>query len=121
MGALLLTFATAITAGFFVYQFMFSLTEKMKTAFPTESLQLESKEINTTCITLLVRNVAPADVQITEVYVNGKAYNLSENIVVSPSNVAVIHLQGAYIYGKTYAVQIASSMGSPLSLEVEYD
>ena len=121
IGALLLTFATAITAGFFVYQFMFSFTEKMKTAFPTQSLQLESMDINSTCITIFVRNFASINVQITEVYVDGKAYSLTENIVISPSNVGAIHLHGSYVNGETYTVKIASSLGSPLILDVKYD
>jgi hypothetical protein len=121
IGALLLTFVTAITAGFFVYHFMFSLTEKMKTAFPTQSLQLESMDINSTCITISVRNFASVNVQITEVYINGKAYSLTENIVISPSNRGVIRLYGTYVDGETYTVEIASSLGSPLVIEVKYD
>ena len=121
MGALLLTFLTAITAGFFVYQFMFSLTEKMKTSFPTQPLQLESMDINSTCIIICVRNFASVNVQITEVYVNDKAYSLTENIVISPSNVGVIRLYGTYVNGKTYTVKINPSLGSSLILDVKFD
>jgi hypothetical protein len=121
IGALLLTFATAITAGFFVYQFTFSLTEKMKTAFPTQTLQLESANINSTCITIFARNSASANVQITGVYINGKAYSLTENIIISPNNMGVIHLHGTYVEGETYTVNIAPSLGSPLIIDVEYD
>lgn len=85
VGALLLTFVTAVTAGFFVYQFMFTLTEKMKTAFPTQSLQLEHLNINGTCITISARNFASVDVQITGVYINDKVYSLTENVFVPPT------------------------------------
>jgi len=121
MGALLLTFITAITAGFFVYQFMFSLTEKMKTAFPTKSLQLESVNINGTCITISVINFASINVRITEAYVNGKAYSLTDNISISPSNVGTINLHGNYVEGETYTVKIVSSLGSPLIFDAKYE
>ena len=121
MGALLLTFLTAITAGFFVYQFMFNLTEKMKTAFPTQPLQVESTDINSTCITICVRNFASVNVQITEVYVNDKAYSLPENIVISPSNVRVIRLYGTYVNSETYTVKINPSLGSSIAVDVKYD
>lgn len=121
VGALLLTFVTAVTAGFFVYQFMFSLTEKMKTAFPTQSLQLEHVNINSTCITLSVRNFASANVQITGVYIDDKANSLTENVFVSPSGVGTIYLRGTYVEGETYALKITSSLGSPLLCHVKYD
>lgn len=121
IGALLLTFATALTAGFFVYQFMFNLAESMKTAFPTRSLQLESVNINSTCITISVRNFASVNIQITNVYINGETYSLTDNIFISPSNIGVIHLHGTYMESETYTVKIASSLGSPLIIDVKYD
>jgi hypothetical protein len=121
VGALLLTFVTAVTAGFFVYQFMFTLTEKMKTAFPTQSLQLERVGINSTCITISVRNFASVNVQITGVYVNGKANSLTENISVSPNGVAMFHLHGTYVEGENYTLKITSSLGSPLVSVIKYD
>ena len=121
LGALLLTFVTAVTAGFFVYQFTFTLTEKMKTAFPIQSLQLERVDINNTCITVSVRNFALVEVQITGVYVNGKANSLTENVFVSPKSVAMFHLHGTYVEGETYTLKITSSLGSPLVSVVKYD
>jgi hypothetical protein len=121
VGALLLTFVTAVTAGFFVYQFMFSLTEKMKTAFPTQSLQFERVNINSTCITVSVRNFASVNVQITGVYINGKAYSLTEIVFVSSNSVGTIRLHGTYVEGETYALKITSSLGSSLLYDVKYD
>ena len=121
VGALLLTFVTAVTAGFFVYQFMFGLTEKMKTAFPTQSLQLEDVDINSTCMTLSVRNAASVKVQITGVYIDSKANSLTENISVSPNGVAMFHLHGTYVEGENYTLKITSSLGSPLVSVVKYD
>lgn len=121
VGALLLTFVTAVTAGFFVYQFMFTLTEKMKTAFPTQSLQLEHLNINGTCITISARNFASVDVQITGVYINGKVYSLTENVFVPPNGVGTVHLHGTYVEGETYTLKITSSLGSPLVSVVKYD
>jgi len=121
VGALLLTFVTAVTAGFFVYQFMFSLTEKMKTAFPTQPLQLEHVNINSTCMTIYVRNLASAKVQITGVYIDGKANTLTEDVFVSSNGVGTIHLHGTYVEGETYALKITSSSGSPLLYDVKYD
>jgi hypothetical protein len=121
VGALLLTFVTAVTAGFFVYQFMFNLTEKMKTAFPTQSLQLEHVNINSTCITISVRNFASANVQITGVYINGKVYSLTEDVFVSSNGLGTIHLHGTYVKGETYALKITSSLGSPLLYDEKYD
>jgi hypothetical protein len=121
VGALLLTFVTAVTAGFFVYQFMFNLTEKMKTAFPTQSLQLEHVNINSTYITISVRNFASANVQITGVYINGKVYSLTEDVFVSSNGVGTIHLHGTYVKGETYTLKITSSLGSPLLYDEKYD
>lgn len=121
IGALLLTFTTAITAGFLVYQFMSSLTEKMKTVFPTQPLQLESVHINNTCITVYVRSFASVNVQITEAYVNGDAHGLTENTIISPGNVGIIHLHGTYLIGETYTVKITPSLGSSLVFNIKYD
>lgn len=121
MGALLLTFITAVTAGFFVYQFMFSLTDKMKTAFPTQALQSESVNINGTCITVSVKNFASVNVQITEAYINDKKYRLTEKIVISPNTVGIIRLYGTYLKGEIYTVKITASLGSPLILDVKYE
>lgn len=121
VGALLLTFVTAVTAGFFVYQFTFTLTEKMKTAFPTQSLQLERVNVNNTCITVSVRNFALVEIQITGVYVNGKANSLTENIFVPPKGVGTIHLHGTYVEGESYTLKITSSLGFPLVSVVKYD
>jgi P pilus assembly chaperone PapD len=121
VGALLLTFVTAVTAGFFVYQFMFTLTEKMKTAFPPQSLQLDPVNINNTCMTLSVRNFASVNVQITGVYINGKANSLTESVFVSPNSVRTIHLHGTYVEGETYTLKITSSLGPPIDSAVRYD
>jgi len=121
VGALVLTFVTAVTAGFFVYQFMFNLSEKMKAAFPTQSLQLEGVNINSTCVTISARNFASVNVEITGVYINGKAYSLTENIVISPDDVGTIHLHGTFVEGETYTLKITSSLGSPLVSDVKYD
>jgi len=121
MGALLLTFITAITAGFLVYQFMFSLSEKMKTAFPTQPLHLESTYINNTCIIVYVRSFASVNVQITEAYVNGEICKLTEKIVILPNTMGIIHLYGVYVNGEVYTVKIVPSLGSPLIFDVKYD
>jgi hypothetical protein len=120
MAAMLLTFITAVTAGFFVYQFMFNLTEKMKTAFPTKPLQLEF-DVNCTCITIFARNFASVNVQILEAYVNGKEHNLTEKIIISPGDSGMIRLHGAYAKGEIYTVKITSSLGSALVRDVKYD
>ena len=120
MGALLLTFITAITAGFFVYQFMSSLTEQMKTAFPTQPLQTEFT-VSSTCITISVRNFASVNVQIIEAYINGEEHGLTEKPVISPGDLGTIHLHGTYVKGETYAIRITSSLSSPLILDVKYD
>jgi len=121
IGGLVLTFVTAVTAGFFVYHFVFSLTEKMKTAFPTQSLQMESVNINSTCITISVRNFASVNVRITGIHIDGKVHNLTENIVIPPNDVGTIHLHGAFAEGETYTLKIAPSLGSPLVSYVKYD
>lgn len=121
VAALMLTFITAITAGFFVYQFMFSLTEKMKTAFPTQSLQLESAGFNSTCLTVYARSLASVNVQIMEAYVNDKKCDLNENILISPGVVGVIHLYGIYINGETYIVRIVPSIGPPSDFHIKYE
>lgn len=121
VAALMLTFITAITAGFFVYQFIFSLTEKMKTAFPAQLLQLESVNFDNICLTVYVRSVASVNIQIMEAYVNGNACNLNENVIIPPGAVGVIHLYGTYRKGETYIVKIIPSVSSPLVFDTKYE
>lgn len=117
----MLTFVTAITAGFFVYHFMFSLTDRMKTSFPTQILELRSVSINSTCITVSVKNHASVNVQILEAYVNGEKYNLSEDVTFSANDVETIHFYGTYIEGEVYTVKITPSLGSALVREITYE
>ena len=119
IGVLLLSFMTTITAGFVVYQFASSFTERIKTAFPT-SLQLESVQINNTCMTVYVRSLASINIQITEAYVDDDPYDLTEDIVISPGSVGIIHLYGAYSVGEAYTVKIIPSLGSPIILNKKY-
>ena len=121
VAALLLTFTTVITAGFVFSQFAFNVTERMKTTFPAQSLQLESYEINRTCITMRIANLASASVRITAVYINEEMYNLQETIVVSPSEVAAVYLYGVYVVGKTYFVKVFPGLGLPLVFSAEYE
>lgn len=120
VSALLLTFVTAITAGFFVYQFSSSLTEKMKTAFPSQPLQLETVTINNTCLTFWVRSYASVGVQVSEVYINDSKYDLKENIVVYSGTVGTVQLRGSYVRGETYKVKVVPSFGSPLVFTKKY-
>jgi len=121
MATLMLTFITAITAGFFVYHFMSSLMGKVKTAFSAQSLQLESVHINDTCLTVYVRSFASESIQIMEAYVNDEMCNLEENIIISSGTVGVVHLYGTYVNGETYIVKIVSSLGSSLGFNIKYD
>ena len=117
----MLTFITVITAGFFVYQFMSSLMGKVKTAFPAQSLQLESAHVNNTCLTVYVRSFASVNIQIMEAYVNDEMCNLEENITISSGTVGVVHLNGTYVNGETYTVKIVLSLGSSLGFNIKYD
>jgi len=110
---------TTITAGFVVYQFASSFTERIKTAFPT-SLQLESVHINNTCMTVYVRSLASINIQITEAYVDDNLYDLTENVIISPGSMGIIHLYGAYSAGESYTVKIIPSLGSPIILNKKY-
>lgn len=118
--ALLLTFMTAVTAGFLVYHFVSNLTERMKTAFPTQPLQLEDANVNETCITLYVRSFSSVNVRIVEAYVDNRPWDLAGNIEISPGTVGVIHLYGAYADGETYSVKLVPSFGSPSTFNVKY-
>jgi len=121
VAALMLTFITAITAGFFVYNFISSLTERMKTAFPAQPLRCESVYINNACLTVYVRSYASVGVQIMEAYVNGNACDLAENVIISPGTIGVIHLYSTYRKGETYNVKITPSTGSPLLFDINYE
>jgi len=72
-------------------------------------------------MTIYVRNLASANVQITGVYIDGKANSLTEDVFVSSNGVGTIHLHGTYVEGETYALKITSSLGSPLLQDVKYD
>jgi len=117
----MLTFIAAITAGFVVYNFMFSLSERMKVAFPVGSLQLESTFINSTCLTVYVRNFASVNIRIVEAYINDNLHSLKESVIVLPSTVGVIHLYSSYRSGETYSVKIIPSLGSPLIFNIKYE
>jgi hypothetical protein len=121
VAALMLTFITAITAGFFVYNFISNLTESMKTAFPIQPLRRESAYINNTCLTIYIRNYASVNIQIMEAYVNGNTCDLTENVIISPGTNGILHLYGAYRKGGTYNVEITPSIGSALLFNINYE
>jgi hypothetical protein len=121
LAAFILVFVTAVTAGFVFYQFASNLTERMKTTFPVQTLQLESYSINETYLTVRIRSFASANVQVTEVYVDEKVCNLKKSITISPSEIGVIDLYGIYVRGKAYVVKIYSGLGLPLVFNVEYE
>ena len=121
VAALLLTFVTAVTAGFVVYHFMANLSEKMKSAFPAQTLELVSKSINNTCLTVYVRSFASVNVKVVEAYVNGEPCDLKESVVISSGEVGIIHLYHEYRKGETYTVRIVPSLGSSLIFSVKYE
>jgi len=121
VAVLLLTFITAIIAGFFVYDFMSSLNEKMKTVFPVQPLQCESAYIDKNCLTVYVRSSASVNIQIIEAYVNGNACKIDESIIIPPGDVGLVQLYGAYIKGQTYTVKIVPSIGSFLTFDIKYE
>jgi len=121
VAAFILVFVTVVTAGFVFYQFAFNLTERMKTTFPAQTLQLESYSINETYLTVHIRSFASANVQVTEVYVNEKVCNLKKSITILPSEIGVIELYGIYVRGTYYVVKIFSGLGLPLAFNVEYE
>ncbi len=116
----LLTFVTVIIGGFVFYQFASDLTEKMKTTFPTQSLQLESFSLSDTCLRICVKNYASVDVLITEVYLNEETHSLREPVTISPSETSTIDLFGSFSHGEAYDVKIFSGVGFPLIFHVEY-
>lgn len=117
----MLTFITAITAGFLIHQFMSSLTERMKTQFPTQPLKEETTHINNSCMTVYIRSYASVNIQIMQAYVNQKECILRETIIISPGIVEPIHLYGTYIKGETYTVEIIPSVGAPLKFSKKYE
>lgn len=119
VAAFILVFVTVVTAGFAFYQFAFNLTERMKTAFPVQTLQLESYSIDETYLTVRIRSFASANVQVTEVYVNEKICDLKNTISISPGEISVIKLYGIYVRGRTYTVKIFSGLGLPLVFNIE--
>jgi len=121
VAALMLTFVTAIIAGFFMYGFIFGLTERMKTTFPTEPLKHESAHVNDTCLTVYVSSFASVNIQVVEVYIDEVMHSLSEKVTVAPGAVSMIQLYGTYTKGKTYIVRIVPSVGPSLILEVKYE
>lgn len=120
VAAFLLVFATVVVAGVVFYQFAFNLTEKMKTTFPVQALQLESFGINETCLTFRVRNFAYATVQVTEVYVDDQICSLEKSVTVTPNSIGAINLHGKYVKGGIYVVKVFSGLGLPLVFNVEY-
>ena len=120
VAAFLLVFATVVVAGVVFYQFAFDLTEKMKTTFPVQALQLESFDINETCLTVRVRNFASASVQVTEIYVNDQICRIQKPVTIMPNSIGAVNLHGKYVKGGIYVVKVFSGLGLPLVFNVEY-
>lgn len=120
VASLILVFATVLAAGFAFSQFTFNLTEKLKTTFPAQTLQVEFFGINKTCITVQIRNFASVDVQVTEVYVDGERCDLQEPVVVSPNEIGIVFLRGHYVNGRAYNVRMFSGLSFPLVFDVKY-
>lgn len=115
----LLAFVTVVVGGFVFYEFAYDVTEKMKTTFPAQTLQLEAYDVNETCLCVFVRNCAPSAVQVSEAYVNGQTRDLQQAVLVRPSEIGRINLLGSYLVGETYSVGIFSGLGFPLIFDVD--
>lgn len=121
VGAMILTFATAITAGFLVYQFTSNLSEKMKTAIPPELLRLESAQFEDTCLTVYARNLAAVNIGITEALANGTVCSLGESVAIPVGVIGVVKMYGTFLKGETYSVEIVPSVGVSLVFNIKYE
>ena len=105
VSVLLLTFITAVTAGFLVYPWMMDLMNKMKTTFPGRFLEAQLIAINETCITVSLRNSGQSNLEVTSIYVNGKPVFM-ETVQIMPNSSKIVYLSGTYEKGTVYRIMI---------------
>lgn len=121
ISVLLLTFITAVTAGFLVYPHIMGLIDRMKNAFPAQPLTLEAVSINETCITLTVRNSGTLNLRIIRICVNDKIYGLAETIVISSGSIKTLQLTGNYVKGNIYKVKLECYPSYFVTFNVPYE
>ena len=120
VGVFLLMSVTAIVGGVVFYQFASDITERMKTTFPTQSLQIESFEFTDTRLRIYIKNYSSLDIQVTDVNVNGIVLESGTSVMITPSEVRVIDLPGSYSHGEACDVTVFSGVELPLVCQLEY-
>lgn len=119
---LLLIMISVFVAGCIYYNYTAAAFGSMKNSFQTQMalLLLESVKINSTCIKASVRNSGIMEAIITKAYVNGMSNILRQSITIAGGSVGTAILTGTFKKGLTYAVELVSNFGAPLTFSAMY-
>lgn len=117
LSVLLLVLIT-LGVGILLYNFVMgtvrNVTEKVSPQ-PFSSLSIENMSINSTCITVYIRNSSNRDFTIDRVYVNDQPHDIPPLTVLIPKNSTwKVYIPGSYTIGTSYNVKITFTSGHTL-------
>ena len=81
------------------------------------SLSIGNVAINSTCITVYIRNSCNKDVTVDEVYVNNEprdVLSLNSKVVVAKNSTGKVYIPGSYTGGALYEIKIICTSGYTL-------
>ena len=112
----------SLIVGILFYSYVSGSLESMITNCNTQmqSLLLEWATVNSTHITVMLKNAGPKAVSVTNAYVNNIPTLLHKNLQIAPSSVEAPYISGVYQKGTTYKVKIAGVFGLLLKSEVSF-
>ncbi len=121
LASLLLVIVT-VAAGLLFYNTVMgsvtSMTDNLNTQMSL--LLLEGIKINTTCITVFLRNTAQFSVDIVNAYVNNEIAILNQALKLAASALGTAYITGTFTVGSTYSVKLATIFGVATTFDVKY-
>jgi len=105
ISALLLTFITAISAGFIIYPWVMGIIGRIQSSVPSSILRIESYSMNNSCLTITISNGGGEKMTITDIYSNNVQI-LQDKVQIDAYSSKTIRLHGEFEKGKIYKIKI---------------
>ena len=123
VSVLLLTFITAVSAGFLVYPWVMSFFNKINITFPQNYLYVKETQIDSSHLKLVLENSGQVPIEVFSVKVNNNPAK-DVDLELLPGRSANLTIEGVYSKGNTYLVQIfykTYTLTNKLEVMVRYD
>ena len=122
---LLLVIITFI-AGVFLYNFVIGMLSNFVDSGSAEpfSLNIESVNVNDTCMIVYVGNRSKQEVFIVKAYINDVPHEIlnatDKGTLIPHSSTGILHLQGPYVAGCLYNIKLVCDSGYSLISVARY-